>query len=103
MLTTALLPAIVTLAEDKNWRVRGCDVAPIAGLRRAPTTGRRRRRRRAIIKHVPLLAQQLGVQFFDEQVLRDGGGGGGGATRASRTLGMTLACVQGVPNTRANR
>ena len=44
-LSSQLLPAIVTLAEDKQWRVR-----------------------LAIIDHVPLLASQLGVKFFDEQL-----------------------------------
>lgn len=44
-LSSSLLPAIVTLAEDKQWRVR-----------------------LAIIEHVPLLASQLGVQFFDEKL-----------------------------------
>ncbi len=38
-------PAIVELAEDKQWRVR-----------------------QAIIEYIPLLANQLGVQFFDEQL-----------------------------------
>lgn len=45
LLSQALLPAIVNLAEDKNWRVR-----------------------LAIIQHVPLLASQLGVKFFDEKL-----------------------------------
>lgn len=45
LLSQALLPAIVNLAEDKQWRVR-----------------------LAIIQHVPLLASQLGVQFFDEKL-----------------------------------
>jgi len=40
-----LLPAIVDLAEDKSWRVR-----------------------QAIIEYMPLLATQLGKQFFDEQL-----------------------------------
>lgn len=40
-LSNELLPAIVDLAEDKNWRVR-----------------------LAIINHVPLLARQLGKEFF---------------------------------------
>jgi serine/threonine-protein phosphatase 2A regulatory subunit A len=40
-----LLPAIVQLAEDKQWRVR-----------------------LAIIEYVPLLASQLGVKFFDEKL-----------------------------------
>ena len=44
-LSSSLLPAIVTLAEDKQWRVR-----------------------LAIIEHVPLLASQLGVNFFDEKL-----------------------------------
>lgn len=40
-----LLPAIVELAEDKQWRVR-----------------------LAIIDYIPLLASQLGVNFFDEKL-----------------------------------
>lgn len=44
-LSQALLPAIINLAEDKQWRVR-----------------------LAIIQHVPLLASQLGVKFFDEKL-----------------------------------
>lgn len=42
-LSSELLPAIVDLAEDKNWRVR-----------------------LAIIQHIPLLARQLGRDFFEE-------------------------------------
>jgi serine/threonine-protein phosphatase 2A regulatory subunit A len=45
LLSQSLLPAIVELAEDKNWRVR-----------------------QAIIEYIPLLAKQLGVAFFDEQL-----------------------------------
>lgn len=45
LLSQSLLPAIVQLAEDKQWRVR-----------------------LAIIEHLPLLASQLGVKFFDEQL-----------------------------------
>lgn len=45
LLSQSLLPAIVQLAEDKQWRVR-----------------------LAIIEYVPLLASQLGVKFFDEQL-----------------------------------
>jgi serine/threonine-protein phosphatase 2A regulatory subunit A len=45
LLSKALLPAIVQLAEDKQWRVR-----------------------QAIIEYIPLLAKQLGVQFFDDQL-----------------------------------
>lgn len=41
-LSSELLPAIVDLAEDKNWRVR-----------------------LAIIQHIPLLAKQLGKDFFE--------------------------------------
>ena len=44
-LSAALLPAIMQLAEDKQWRVR-----------------------QAIIEYIPLLAPQLGVQFFDEKL-----------------------------------
>ncbi|PXF44536.1 Serine/threonine-protein phosphatase 2A 65 kDa regulatory subunit A beta isoform [Gracilariopsis chorda] len=42
-LSSELLPAIVDLAEDKNWRVR-----------------------LAIIERIPLLARQLGKDFFEE-------------------------------------
>lgn len=45
LLSQSLLPAIVQLAEDKQWRVR-----------------------LAIIEYVPLLAAQLGVNFFDEKL-----------------------------------
>jgi len=45
LLSQSLLPAIVQLAEDKQWRVR-----------------------LAIIQYVPLLASQLGVKFFDEKL-----------------------------------
>lgn len=44
-LSESLLPAIVHLAEDKQWRVR-----------------------LAIIGHMPLLAGQLGVGFFNEKL-----------------------------------
>ena len=44
-LSECLLPAIVELAEDKSWRVR-----------------------QAIIEYIPLLATQLGRQFFDDQL-----------------------------------
>jgi len=45
LLSQSLLPAIVELAEDKQWRVR-----------------------LAIIEYIPLLAKQLGVEFFDEKL-----------------------------------
>lgn len=45
LLSQSLLPAIVELAEDKQWRVR-----------------------QAIIEYIPLLATQLGRTFFDEQL-----------------------------------
>jgi serine/threonine-protein phosphatase 2A regulatory subunit A len=45
LLSHSLLPAIVELAEDKQWRVR-----------------------LAIIENIPLLAKQLGVKMFDEQL-----------------------------------
>lgn len=45
LLSQSLLPAIVELAEDKQWRVR-----------------------QAIIEYIPLLATQLGQIFFDEQL-----------------------------------
>mmetsp|Transcript_533 Transcript_533/g.1821 ORF Transcript_533/g.1821 Transcript_533/m.1821 type:complete len:617 (+) Transcript_533:433-2283(+) len=44
-LSDELLPAIVDLAEDRNWRVR-----------------------LAIIEHIPLLAQHLGQDLFDEEM-----------------------------------
>ncbi len=44
-LSQALLPAIIELAEDKQWRVR-----------------------QAIIEYIPLLATQLGVEFFDDKL-----------------------------------
>eukprot|EP00180_Rhodochaete_pulchella_P003800 Plantae.Rhodophyta-Rhodochaete_pulchella.ctg6870.p1 GENE.Plantae.Rhodophyta-Rhodochaete_pulchella.ctg6870~~Plantae.Rhodophyta-Rhodochaete_pulchella.ctg6870.p1 ORF type:complete len:367 (-),score=63.01 Plantae.Rhodophyta-Rhodochaete_pulchella.ctg6870:221-1231(-) len=44
-LSSELLPAIVDLAEDRNWRVR-----------------------MAIIEHIPLLAEQLGKEFFDNDM-----------------------------------
>lgn len=42
-----VLPAIIELAEDGKWRVR-----------------------LAIVEHMPLLAEQLGQQFFDEKLLK---------------------------------
>lgn len=45
LLAHSLLPAIVELAGDKHWRVR-----------------------RAIIEYIPLLAAQLGINFFDEKL-----------------------------------
>ena len=42
---SALLPAIVDLSNDKNWRVRA-----------------------EIIEHVPVLATQLDVAFFDKNL-----------------------------------
>ena len=45
--TQSLLPTIIELALDRKWRVR-----------------------LAIIEHIPLLAEQLGHEFF-EQRLRD--------------------------------
>ena len=45
LLSQSLLPAIVQLAGDKQWRVR-----------------------LAIIEYIPLLASQLGVKFFDEKL-----------------------------------
>lgn len=44
-LSQSLLPAIRELAEDKQWRVR-----------------------LAIIEYMPLLANQLGVQFFNDKL-----------------------------------
>jgi len=45
LLAQSLLPAIVDLAEDRQWRVR-----------------------LAIIEYIPLLGSQLGNQFFDEKL-----------------------------------
>jgi serine/threonine-protein phosphatase 2A regulatory subunit A len=45
LLSHALLPAIVELAEDTNWRVRS-----------------------AIIEHMPMLAQRLGTEFFSDKL-----------------------------------
>jgi serine/threonine-protein phosphatase 2A regulatory subunit A len=45
LLSESLLPAIMQLAEDKQWRVR-----------------------LAIIEYIPLLASQLGVEFFDNKL-----------------------------------
>merc|ERR1711943_55560 len=44
-LSQALLPAILELAKDAKWRVR-----------------------LVIIQHIPLLAEQLGRDFFNEQL-----------------------------------
>jgi serine/threonine-protein phosphatase 2A regulatory subunit A len=44
-LSQALLPAIMELAEDKQWRVR-----------------------QAMIEYIPLLATQLGMDFFDDKL-----------------------------------
>ncbi len=45
LLAQSLLPAIKDLAEDKHWRVR-----------------------LAIVEHIPLLASQLGPDFFQEKL-----------------------------------
>jgi hypothetical protein len=45
LLAQSLLPAIEELAEDKHWRVR-----------------------LAIIEYIPLLAGQLGAEFFEEKL-----------------------------------
>lgn len=45
LLAQSLLPAIEELAEDKHWRVR-----------------------LAIIEYIPLLASQLGSEFFEEKL-----------------------------------
>ena len=47
LLAQSLLPAIEELAEDKHWRVR-----------------------LAIIEYIPLLASQLGAEFFEEKLGR---------------------------------
>lgn len=44
-LSQSLLPAIVDLAQDKQWRVR-----------------------LAIIEYIPLLASELGMEFFNEKL-----------------------------------
>merc|ERR1711991_703135 len=46
LLSQSLLPAIVELAEDRQWRVR-----------------------LAIIEYVPILAQELGQSFFNDKLL----------------------------------
>jgi hypothetical protein len=46
LLAQSLLPAIEELAEDKHWRVR-----------------------LAILEHIPLLANQLGAEFFQVRVV----------------------------------
>jgi serine/threonine-protein phosphatase 2A regulatory subunit A len=46
LLAQSLLPAIGDLATDKHWRVR-----------------------LAIIHHIPLLASQLGIEFFQVLLL----------------------------------
>lgn len=45
LLAQSLLPAIEELAEDKHWRVR-----------------------LAIVEHIPLLAKQLGAEFFQDKL-----------------------------------
>lgn len=45
LLSQSLLPAIIELAEDKQWRVR-----------------------LAIIENIPLLSKQLGQEFFDAKL-----------------------------------
>ena len=45
LLAQSLLPAIEELAEDKHWRVR-----------------------LAIVEHIPLLASQLGAEFFQDKL-----------------------------------
>lgn len=45
LLSQSLLPAIVHLAEDRQWRIR-----------------------LAIIEYIPLLAAQLGREYFEEQL-----------------------------------
>jgi serine/threonine-protein phosphatase 2A regulatory subunit A len=45
MLAQSLLPAVVELAEDRQWRVR-----------------------LAIIEYIPLLGKQLGQQFFEQKL-----------------------------------
>ena len=45
LLAQSLLPAIEELAEDKHWRVR-----------------------LAIIEYIPLLASQLGAEFFEQKL-----------------------------------
>lgn len=47
LLAQSLLPAIEELAEDKHWRVR-----------------------LAILEHIPLLANQLGAEFFQVSLIR---------------------------------
>jgi hypothetical protein len=64
LLAQSLLPAIEELAEDKHWRVR-----------------------LAILEHIPLLAAQLGAEFFQVRGGRSGAGRGAmGPGRCSRTI-----------------
>lgn len=46
LLSQSLLPAIVELAEDTKWRVR-----------------------LAVLEHIPMLAKQLGMRFFNEKLI----------------------------------
>ena len=61
LLSQSLLPAIEQLEEDKQWRLRF-----------------------AIIEYIPLLASQLGVQFFDEKL----------STRCMSWLGDTVFSIR---------
>ena len=45
LLSQSLLPAIIDLSEDSKWRVRV-----------------------AIIEHIPMLAEKLGISFFNEKL-----------------------------------
>eukprot|EP00955_Chlamydomonas_euryale_P087465 364295-Chlamydomonas_euryale.AAC.1 len=73
LLSQSLLPAIKELVEDKHWRVR-----------------------LAIVEHIPLLASQLGPDFFQVRVWEGEGRCGGAAvmrmhpvpcTQSSRCMG----------------
>lgn len=76
LLAQSLLPAIEELAEDKHWRVR-----------------------LAILEHIPLLANQLGAEFFQVgaacQTVQ-GWPGAGWHGAAGSWLGGTLTSALGV-------
>lgn len=72
LLAQSLLPAIEELAEDKHWRVR-----------------------LAILEHIPLLANQLGAEFF--QVRADECWQGEGQQPANPVWCSVFDCSQPVP------
>lgn len=72
LLAQSLLPAIEELAEDKHWRVR-----------------------LAILEHIPLLANQLGAEFFQVGAACKGWAQVGSAA-AGRWLGVMLTGLRGL-------